>query len=71
MLGTYQFSHYHSKFYNQEDTNKEIKLNIFQCYAPRNEVENRKKDDFYKQLQTVLDKNEKKKKENKLVTSQY
>ncbi|KAJ8356884.1 hypothetical protein SKAU_G00196780 [Synaphobranchus kaupii] len=32
-----------------------IKLNIIQCYAPTNDAEDEKKDDFYHQLQTVLD----------------
>ena len=34
---------------------KDIRLNIIQCYAPINDVEEEKKDDFYQQLQAVLD----------------
>nr|KAG5695063.1 hypothetical protein BaRGS_032556 [Batillaria attramentaria] len=34
---------------------KDIKLNIIRCYAPTNDVEEEKKDDFYQQLQTVID----------------
>nr|KAG5689139.1 hypothetical protein BaRGS_006347 [Batillaria attramentaria] len=34
---------------------KDIKLNIIQCYAPINDAEEEKKDDFYQQLQTVID----------------
>lgn len=33
-----------------------IKLNIIQCYAQTNEAEDKKKDNFYEQLQYVLDK---------------
>ena len=32
-----------------------IKLNIIQCYAPTNDAEEDKKDEFYDQLQAVLD----------------
>ena len=35
---------------------KNIKLNIIQCYALTNDAEDEKKDDFYQQLQSVLDK---------------
>ena len=34
---------------------KDIKLNIIQCYVPTNDVEEEKKDDFYQQLQAVVD----------------
>ncbi|KAJ3609524.1 hypothetical protein NHX12_024045 [Muraenolepis orangiensis] len=33
-----------------------MKLNIIQCYAPTNDAEDEKKDDFYHQLQAALDK---------------
>ena len=34
---------------------KDIRLNIIQCYAPTNDAEEGKEDDFYQQLQAVLD----------------
>ena len=34
---------------------KDIRLNIIQCYAPTNDAEEEKKNDFYQQLQAVLD----------------
>ena len=34
---------------------KDIRLNIIQCYAPANDAEVEKKDDFYQHLQAVLD----------------
>ena len=34
---------------------KDIRLNIIPCYAPTNDAEEEKKDDFYQQLQAVLD----------------
>lgn len=34
---------------------KNIKLNTIQCYAPTNDATQEKKDDFYDQLQSVLD----------------
>lgn len=36
--------------------NGKIKLNIIQCSAPTNDADDEKKDAFYQQLQTVLDK---------------
>jgi len=37
-------------------TDKKIKLNVIQCYAPTNESEDQVKDEFYDHLQSVLDK---------------
>ena len=37
---------------------KDIRLNIIQCYAPTIDAEEEKKDDFYQQLQAVLDRRE-------------
>ena len=34
---------------------KDIRLNIIQCFAPTNDAEEEKKDDFYQQLQAALD----------------
>ena len=41
-----------AKFTTKE---KDIRLNIILCYAPTNDSEEEKKDNFYQQLQTVLD----------------
>ena len=35
---------------------KDIKLNIIQCYDPTNDAEEEKKDEFYQQLQAMIDK---------------
>ena len=35
---------------------KRIRLNIIQCYAPTNDADDDKKDEFYQQLQAVIDK---------------
>nr|KAG5685192.1 hypothetical protein BaRGS_011091 [Batillaria attramentaria] len=51
-LGTCQLPHHHSQIHHKR---KDIKLNIIQCYAPTNDAEQEKKDDFYQQLQTVID----------------
>ena len=34
---------------------KDIRLNIIQCYAPTNDAEEERKEEFYQQLQTVTD----------------
>ena len=34
---------------------KDIRLNVIQCYAPTNDAEEEKKNDFYLQIQAVLD----------------
>ena len=34
---------------------KNIKLNVVQCYAPTNEADDERKDDFYHQLQSLVD----------------
>lgn len=34
---------------------KDIKLNIIQCYDPTNDAEEEKKDEFYQQLQAMID----------------
>ena len=36
--------------------NKNIKLNVVQCYAPTNGAEDGKKEEFYEQLQILLNK---------------
>ena len=34
---------------------KDIRLNIIQCYAPTNDAEEERKEEFYQQLQAVID----------------
>jgi exonuclease III len=46
-----------AKFNTKES---KIKLNIIQCYAPTNDTDDEKKDEFYQQLSAVLDKTWKK-----------
>ena len=35
---------------------KDIRLNIIQCYAPTNDAEEERKEEFYQQLQAVIEK---------------
>ena len=44
-----------AKFATKKTKKKNIKLNVIQCYAPTNDTEDEKKEDFYQHLQTVLD----------------
>ena len=43
------------KFATKKTKKKIIELNVIQCYAPTNDTEDEKKEDFYQHLQTVLD----------------
>ena len=49
-----------AKFATKKTKKTNIKLNVIQCYAPTNDTEDEKKEDFYQHLQTVLDRVEKK-----------
>lgn len=42
--------------FNSRFNSRFIKMAIIQVYAPTNEAEDQEKDDFYKQLQKIVDK---------------
>ena len=43
---------YHGQIRHQKEKN--ISINIIQCYAPTNDAEDEKKEEFYDQLQSVV-----------------
>ena len=55
--GTHRLGTVHSRIIKAKFTTKkkDVMLNTIQCYAPTNDAEEEKKDDFYQQLQAALD----------------